>query len=449
MKNESIDFSAFDTASAPARLQTHMLPYRPHTTAYHQPYQQLIPEGYYAGRTSISGYQYPTSRYYGLSAFNDNYEDTIVDYGVPSVNNPYQLMGSEHLLSSSLPSSYGKWSIPSVQAPQLVKNNSSASLYSEHDSNYHTHNHLSYQSAYQLRPTNSPEDVKNPSIIHSSLGSSSLANSSLNHSSLNHSSLNHSTLGNSSLSNSSLNHSSLGNPSLGNSSLANSSLGNSLLGNSSLGNSSLARQSVNSMPAPDRVLPVPPTNYSSIVTPNYSYMRTSSTAGQQSTQNQSQNRSQSQSQSQSQNQNQNHWHGFDGLMGAAHTLSSVKSLPQNDSSYLYNSSPESLSSSQSSAYSSQNLSSSQSDLNTTSSENSFHGNDSTESSSYGPSSMAKRSNQANASESISSMNSTLANGHQYIPFPTQASYPAPPMLSMAAPTPTRRLANLPVGISAS
>lgn len=369
MKNESIDFSAFEATSAPPRLQTHMLPYRPHATTHHQLTQQVVPDGYYAGRTSISGYQYPTSRYYGLNSFNDYSEDTVVDYGVQSTNNPYQLMGSEHLLSSSLPSSYGKWSTPAVQATQLIKNNSPASLYSEHDSNYHPNSHLSYQSGYQLRPTNNPEDVKNPSIVHSSLGTSSLGG-----------------------------------------------------------------ESINSMPAPDRVLPVPATNRSSFAAPtnSYSYIRSSSTAALPSSQNQ-----------------QTSWQTYDGLMGAAHTLSSVKSLPQSDSSYLYASSPESLSSSQTTAYSSQSLSSSQNDLYTTSSADPFHGNESTESS-YGPSSIVKRNNQANASEaSISSINNTLANGHPYIPFPTQASYPAPPMHSMAAPTPTRRLTNLPLGISAS
>ncbi|KAF4626871.1 hypothetical protein G7Y89_g11289 [Cudoniella acicularis] len=151
------------------------------------------------------------------------------------------------------------------------------------------------------------------------------------------------------------------------------------------------------------------------------------------------------------------YHSYDGLWtsNSINASKQVNNTPASDnnsvsSSYLSysSSSPESLSSSHT-AYTSQAMSQQSSEMYTPTSDNLFHPNDSSDSS-YGPSSGEKRpshSSQAGTLEgSIPSLSSgNLANGHAYIPYNSQSSYPAPPM-DMPAPTSARRVST---GISAA
>ncbi|CAG8983491.1 hypothetical protein HYALB_00000661 [Hymenoscyphus albidus] len=363
MKNESVDFSAFDTHSH-SRLQPRVASsYGSHAATYISPSAQ-VPEGYYAGRASVSGYQYPASRYYGLATFNDYSEDNGIDYDTHNASNPYQLMGSDHhLLSTSLPTGSGRgWPTQATQPTQVIKPD--PSLYLEHSS-YTTNGHIPSQGAYQLRPQMA-SDVKD---------------------------------------------------------------------------TPLAGSSIHSMSVPDRVLPVPATTSSAASvnrppavasqTNSSSYARANSTA------------------TSSVPPSQNSWHQYDGLM-AAQVLSTVKNLPQNDSNYIYTSSPESLNSSQATFHSSQSLSnSSQNELYTTSSADMFHGNESTEPS-YGPSSNSSQRHNANCSEgSMSNINSNLVNGQPYVPHYSQAPYPIPPTQFTQNESRMRtKLPSAPVGISA-
>jgi len=112
------------------------------------------------------------------------------------------------------------------------------------------------------------------------------------------------------------------------------------------------------------------------------------------------------------------------------------------------SSPESLASSQT-AYSSQAMSQQNAEIYTPNSEGLFHPNESTDSS-YGPSSETPKrdsqSSQGGPEGPMPSMsNGNLANGHAYIPYNSQSSYPAPPMDIHSASQP-RRIAT---GISAA
>ncbi|TVY91233.1 putative transcriptional regulatory protein [Lachnellula willkommii] len=112
--------------------------------------------------------------------------------------------------------------------------------------------------------------------------------------------------------------------------------------------------------------------------------------------------------------------------------SSISENASLSSSYLpySSSSPESLASSQR-AYSSQTLSQQNAEIYTPNSEGLFHANESTDSS-YGTSSeTAKRGSQSSQGGPEGAMqamsNGNLANGHAYVPYNNQSSYPAPPM----------------------
>ncbi|TVY37203.1 putative transcriptional regulatory protein [Lachnellula occidentalis] len=127
------------------------------------------------------------------------------------------------------------------------------------------------------------------------------------------------------------------------------------------------------------------------------------------------------------------YQSYDGLVST--NTQSRKSVSDNaslSSSYLpySSSSPESLASSQR-AYSSHTLSQQNADIYAPSHEGLFHANESTESS-YGTSSETPKreshSSQGGPEGSMPSMtNGNLANGHAYVPYNNQSSYPAPPM----------------------
>ena len=154
----------------------------------------------------------------------------------------------------------------------------------------------------------------------------------------------------------------------------------------------------------------------------------------------------------------------DGLM-SSNTLNTVKTVstsavpstsPVPAETYLpyTSSSPDSLASTAQTAYSTQHLPQSQSELYTSSNDGLYQHNESSESS-YGPSSSDKRnshSSQIALSPEISvpSMSSgTLSNGHAYIPYNSASTYPAPPM-DIPAPTPSRQVSStLAAGISTS
>lgn len=115
--------------------------------------------------------------------------------------------------------------------------------------------------------------------------------------------------------------------------------------------------------------------------------------------------------------------------------SSVSYLPYSSTS------PESLTSSQP-TYNSQSMPQQQNDIFTASNESLFQASESSDSS-YGPSSSDKRasvSRQNNATPDGPLSNSNLANGHAYIPYHQQPSYPAPPAATSnsSLPIPPRR-----------
>lgn len=154
---------------------------------------------------------------------------------------------------------------------------------------------------------------------------------------------------------------------------------------------------------------------------------------------------------------------YDGLM-SSNTMNAVNPISatampnaSSVSTEMYlpysSSSPESLSSSAQTAYSTQHLPHAQSELYTSSNDELYQHNESSESS-YGASSSAKRnshSSQATLSPevAVSSMSAgTLSNGHAYIPYNSASAYPAPPM-DIPAPVPSRQASTLSNGISIS
>ncbi|TVY35084.1 hypothetical protein LSUB1_G006245 [Lachnellula subtilissima] len=177
--------------------------------------------------------------------------------------------------------------------------------------------------------------------------------------------------------------------------------------------SSLSGQTLNgSLPTPDsannRVLPFPAANRQQVG----SYLHSSSSGLPTS---------------------QGGYQSYDGLVST--NTQSRKSINSENaslsSSYLpySSSSPESLPSSQR-AYNSQTLSPQNSEIYAPNNEGLFHTNESLESS-YGTSSETKRgsqSSQGGPEGLMSSMsNSNLVNGHAYVPYNNQSSYPPPPM----------------------
>ncbi|EHK99943.1 hypothetical protein M7I_4023 [Glarea lozoyensis 74030] len=95
----------------------------------------------------MSSYVVPQSRYYTLGSFSEYPEENVnVDYGVQ--NPSYSLLGNEQFIPPTYPSSSRGW----TPAPQAAK---ATPMYLEQDPGYG--GQVSYNSAYQLRPTISPE----------------------------------------------------------------------------------------------------------------------------------------------------------------------------------------------------------------------------------------------------------------------------------------------------
>ncbi|EPE34685.1 Zn2/Cys6 DNA-binding protein [Glarea lozoyensis ATCC 20868] len=142
MKHENADFSHFE--HNPARVHCRTTTFGPHS---YIPPGGPVPEAYYPRSSSMSSYVVPQSRYYTLGSFSEYPEENVnVDYGVQ--NPSYSLLGNEQFIPPTYPSSSRGW----TPAPQAAK---ATPMYLEQDPGYG--GQVSYNSAYQLRPTISPE----------------------------------------------------------------------------------------------------------------------------------------------------------------------------------------------------------------------------------------------------------------------------------------------------